>query len=154
LFKNGKPHGLCDVYGAFLQDELVNAVIVLKDRDSYYHFSSALVVKDYKYNESPPAKLHFFIMQDCFYNENKKVYNISFGGSNNLMRFKELFNPVEIERPPYYTYEINKKALSFSKILSPQVTTFIRNTFKAASKTLTKPAQTAMIIFELWLCLN
>ena len=87
--------------------------LIVKDAHSFYHYTSALRVDGYKANESPPAKLHFFIMQDCFYNEHKDYYNISFGGSDNLLRFKELYNPVEIERPPYYTYIIKKRLLKF-----------------------------------------
>lgn len=108
IFKNGHQHGLCDIYLASLNNTIVNALIIVKDGQSYYHLSSGIVVRGFKENESPPAKLHFFAMQDCFYNDHKAYYNISHGGSNNLRRFKELFNPVEVPKPPYYTYVINQ----------------------------------------------
>ncbi len=108
IFNNGNRHGLCDIYLASLNNEIVNALIIVKDAQSFYHLSSAIVVKGFKESESPPAKLHFFAMQDCFYNEQKSYYNISHGGSDNLKRFKELFNPVEVYKPAYYTYVINK----------------------------------------------
>ncbi|MGI8950698.1 MAG: hypothetical protein ACR2FN_03830 [Chitinophagaceae bacterium] len=134
IFKNAKKYNLCDIYAAYLNNEIVNAVIIVKDGVSFYHLTSALVVKGFKYNESPSAKLHFFIMQHCFYTENKKYYNISFGGSDNLIRFKELFNPIEIEKPPYYTYVINKKTVSFFQKFSPQQATFFRSVLKKLRK--------------------
>jgi len=134
IYKNGKKHSLCDLYGAYLNDELVNAVFIIKDALCFYHFTSAMLVKGYKDNESPPAKLHFFIMQDCFYNEQKEFYNISYGGTHNLVRFKELFNPVEIKKSPYYTYVINKKALSFFQKTTPEGIGRIRNVFRNINK--------------------
>lgn len=120
IYKSGKKHDLCDVYGAYLNDELVNAVFIIKDAQCFYHFTSAMLVKGYKYNESPPAKLHLFIMQDCFYNERKSYYNVSYGGTNNLIRFKELFNPVEVKKPPYYTYILEKRYFPFFKKILPK----------------------------------
>jgi hypothetical protein len=134
IYKNGKKYNLCDLYGVYLNGELVNAVFILKDASCFYHFTSAMLVKGYKDNESPPAKLHLFIMQDCFYNEQKKFYNISYGGTHNLIRFKELFNPVEIKKPPYYTYVINKKALSFFQKTTPEGIGKIRNVFRGINK--------------------
>lgn len=113
IYREGRKYNLCDFYAVYLNDVLVNVALIVKDAHSFYHYTSALTVKGYKPSESPPAKLHFFIMQDCFYHEHKEYYNISFGGSDNLLRFKELFNPVEIERPPYYTYIIKKSLLKF-----------------------------------------
>ena len=108
--------------------------LIVKDAKSFYHYTSALTIKGFHPNESPPAKLHFFIMQDCFYNEQKKFYNISFGGSDNLIRFKELFNPIEIERPPYYTFVIKKNTLHLFSNLSLKYTTDLRNFFKSIDK--------------------
>ena len=58
IYNNGKKYNLCDVYGAYLNNQLVNAVFVIKDAQCFYHFTSAMLVRGYKYNESPPAKLH------------------------------------------------------------------------------------------------
>lgn len=120
IYEKGKKHNLSDIYAAYLNDELVNAVLIVKDAQCYYHFTSAMVVKGYKYNESPPAKLHLFIMQDCFYNENKNYYNISFGGTSSLIRFKELFNPIEVKKPPYYTHILEETFFPFFKKILPK----------------------------------
>ncbi len=130
IYKEGKKYNLCDFYTVHLNGELVNVALIVKDAKSYYHYTSALVVKGFKASESPPAKLHFFIMQDCFYKENKDFYNISFGGSNNLIRFKELFNPVEIEKPPYYTFVNKKRFLKFLSKISLKQAASLRNLFK------------------------
>jgi hypothetical protein len=137
LFKNGKKYDLCDIYAAYLNGKIVNAVFIVKDAKSFYHLSSGMVIEGYNYNESPPAKLHYFLMQDCFYNERKEYYNISFGGSDNLIRFKELFNPVELEKPPYYTYIINRKKVNFFKKFNPEQTLKLRTFFKKMSKIIT-----------------
>jgi hypothetical protein len=131
IYKEGKKYNLCDFYAVYLNDQLVNAALIVKDAKSFYHYTSALVIKGFHPNESPPAKLHFFIMQDCFYHEQKEFYNISFGGSDNLIRFKELFNPVEIERPPYYTFVIKKKTLHVFSKFSLKYTTYLRNFIKS-----------------------
>lgn len=120
IYENGKKHNLADVYCVYLNDSLVNAVFVIKDAQCYYHFTSAMLVKGYHHNESPPAKLHLFIMQDCFYNEHKNFYNISAGGSKRLVQFKEYFNPVEVKKPPYYTRVLEKTYFSFLKKLLPK----------------------------------
>ena len=106
---------------------------------SFYHYTSALIIKGFHPNESPPAKLHFFIMQDCFYNAQKEFYNISFGGSDNLIRFKELFNPIEIERSPYYTFVIKKNTLHVFSKLSSKYTTYLRNFIKSIDKVFRRP---------------
>ena len=127
IYRKGKKHNLCDFYAVYLNDKLVNVALIMKDAQSFYHYTSALTVHGYKANESPPAKLHFFIMQDCFYNEHKDYYDISFGGSDNLIRFKELFNPVEIERPSYYTFIVKKRLLNFTtKFLAGNATALRR----------------------------
>jgi hypothetical protein len=130
IYKEGKKYNLCDFYTVYLNGELVNVVFIVKDAQSYYHYTSALIVKGFKPSESPPAKLHYFIMQDCFYKEHKAFYNISFGGSDNLIRFKELFNPVEIERPPYYTFVIRKNALKFLSKFSYKQAASLRSALK------------------------
>lgn len=134
IYKEGKKYNLCDWYTVYLNGELVNAVFIVKDGPSFYHYTSALKIKGYHPNESPPAKLHFYIMQDCFYNEHKAFYNISFGGSDNLIRFKELFNPVEIEKPPYYTFVVKKKTLNFLSKFSEKYTTSLRNLIKSMNQ--------------------
>ncbi len=130
MYLQGKKHNLCDIYVAYLNDKIVNAVFIVKDAESFYHLSSALVFDGFHVNESPPAKLHFFIMKDCFYNENKSVYNISYGGSENLIRFKELFNPTEVEKRPYHTFIIHPKRLSFFQKMSPKLIPSVRNVLK------------------------
>lgn len=138
MFRNGKKHHLCDIYTARLNEEIVNAVFIVKDAQSYYHLSSALLVNGFKENESPSAKLHYFILQDCFYTEEKEYYNISYGGSDNLVRFKNLFNPVTVIRPPYYTYVINRFSTSLLQIISPEKTTLLRNGLKRINHLITR----------------
>jgi len=129
IFRNGRKHQLCDIYIASQNGEIVNAIFIVKDSQSFYHLSSGLVVKGYKENESPPAKLHHFAMMDCFNKENKSYYNISYGGSNNLVRFKELFNPVKVPRSSYYTFVINTKAFRLFKKFTPESADTMRTVF-------------------------
>jgi hypothetical protein len=130
MFSSGREYGLCDVYVARLNDRIVNAVLVVKDAFSSYHLASAMEVVGFKDSESPAAKLHYFIIQDCFYSEQREFYNISYGGSGNLLRFKELFNPTLITKPSYYTYIVNRRMLSILKKISPENTTSLRSVVK------------------------
>lgn len=134
VYKEGRKYNLCDWYTAYLDNQLVNAVFIVKDSQSYYHFTSALRVTNYHPNESPPAKLHFFAMQDCFYNDNKAYYNISYGGGNSLVRFKELFNPMEVQKPPYYTYVIKKSMLKLFSGFTANYAARFRNLIKPVDK--------------------
>ncbi len=143
-YKNGKKYNLCDLYGVYLNNELINAVLIIKDARSFFHFTSAMLVKGYKQNESPPAKLHLFIMQDCFYNEHKSFYNISYGGTDNLVRFKEYFNPVEIKKPPYYTFIIRKRAISFFQKTTPDKVVQIRAAIKNIRQQLNSSKATSL----------
>jgi len=147
IYKEGRKYNLCDFYAVYLDGSLVNAVLIVKDWPSFYHYTSALVVKGYKANESPPAKLHFFIMQDRFYKENKEFYNISFGGSDNLIRFKELFNPIEIEKPPYYTFIIKKNLLNLLSVFSFKKATFLRRALKVIDNLFSQKPSVRTIIF-------
>lgn len=147
IYKNGKKYNLCDLYGVYLNKELVNTVFIIKDARCFYHFTSAMLVKGYKQNESPPAKLHLFIMRDCFYNEHKSFYNISYGGTYSLVRFKEYFNPVEIKKPPYYTFIFQKRALSFFQKASPEKVVQIRAAFKNIRKHITGLSQNIFFCF-------
>ena len=130
MYKVGQKHNLTDIYVAYLNKEIVNAIFILKDAQSFYHLSSAMILKGFHYNESPPAKLHFFLMKDCFYNEHKKYYNISYGGSENLIRFKELFNPTEIPKPPYYTFVIQQKKIHLFQKIGPEYVGSLRTFIK------------------------
>lgn len=130
MYLKGHPHNLCDIYAVYLHGKMVNAVLVVKDRLSSYHYISGLVVDGFKASESPPAKLHFHVMKDAFYNDGKQFYNMSYGGSSTLVRFKELFNPVEIKKSDYYTYVINKKTLKLFSKFSLEKADFIRRMFK------------------------
>lgn len=139
MFIKGNPHGLCDIYAAYLHEKMVNAVLVVKDKFSSYHYMSGLVIEGFKANESPPAKLHLFVMKDAFYNEHKQFYNMSYGGNDNLIRFKELFNPVAIRKSDYYTYVINKTTLKLFSMLSSKSAYLIRKTFRNFNNSFLNP---------------
>jgi hypothetical protein len=130
MFISGKRYNLCDIYTARLNSDIINAVLIVKDAMSYYHLASAMEIKGFKENESPAAKLHYFLMQDCFYSDQREFYNISYGGSDNLLRFKNLFNPVLVAKPRYYTFIVNRGLLNILKKISPESTTSIRSVVK------------------------
>lgn len=139
MFIKGNAYGLCDIYAAYLHGKMVNAVLVVKDGYSAYHYMSGLVIEGFKANESPPAKLHLFVMQDAFYNEHKQFYNMSYGGNDNLIRFKELFNPVAIRKSDYYTYVINKTMLKSFSMLSSNSAYVIRKIFRNFNNSFLNP---------------
>jgi len=130
MFISGRKYNLCDIYTARLNNEIINAILIVKDAFSSYHLASAMKVKGFKENESPAAKLHYFLMQDCFYSEKREFYNISYGGSDNLLRFKDLFNPTLVAKPRYHTFVVNRSLLGILKKISPESTTSMRSAVK------------------------
>jgi hypothetical protein len=88
----------------------VCAAFIVKDRSSFNYLSGGLMVKGFESKASPANKLHYKIVKDCFYEEDKEVYNISYSGPESpVYRFKSSFRPVEKIKPKYYTYLIRKK---------------------------------------------
>src|SRR4051794_39909803 len=114
IFFEGVKHQLCSVYTAKLDQQIICAVFIVKDGISYTNFSGALKLNGIRAKYSPANNLHYLIMRDCFYNEHKIKYNLSFStpGSGVYM-FKTSFRPVEEKKPSFYTYVINKRIADF-----------------------------------------
>lgn len=114
IFLEGKKHDLCDVYTARLKEKLVCAAYIIKDGNGYTYFSGALMLNEIKPKYSPANNLHYLIMKDCFYNDGKEKYNLSYSppGSGVYM-FKTSFRPVEVDKPSIYTFVINHRLSGF-----------------------------------------
>lgn len=116
----GAKHNLCSVYTASLDNKIVCAAFIVKDANTYTYFSGALVLNDIKAKFSPANNLHYLIMQDCFYKENKQRYNLSYSApGSGVHMFKTSFKPVEEIKPLFYTYIISSswanRILNFQK---------------------------------------
>jgi hypothetical protein len=110
IFMEGNKYGLCTVYTAKLNGRLVCAAFIVKDAVSSTYFSGALELQDIPAKYSPANNLHYLIMQDCFYKENRKVYNLSYSPKESgVYMFKTSFKPEEVCKPGFYTYVINRK---------------------------------------------
>jgi len=108
IFLNGIKHNLCAVYTASLEDEMICGAFIVKDGSTYTYFSGALVLGDIKPKYSPANNLHYLIMQDCFYKEDKLKYNLSYSApGSGVHMFKTSFKPVEETKPLFYTYVID-----------------------------------------------
>lgn len=104
ILECGREHDLCTLYMASINDEVVNAAIIVKDGSSYNYLSGGLIDGTYRPRNSPSTLLHHGVMKDCFFSENKKWYNISHTSpSHPVYIFKSSFNPELIEYPGYYT---------------------------------------------------
>lgn len=135
IYTNGKKHNLCTVYTASLNNKIVAAGFIVKDKNYYNYLSGGLVVEGYESKNSPSAKLHYLAMIDCFYKEQKKFYNISYSGEDSdVYKFKSSFNPEVEDMPDYYTFIANNwatkifRALSFKNVKN--VRKFIRSITK------------------------
>lgn len=130
IIEQGLKHGLCDVYCAHYQNKLVNAIIIMKDKNTNTHHSSALIQEGYNIKNAPAAYLHHMAIVDAN-NENKKYYNISFSDeSSPVFQFKILFNPKEVKFPSYYTITSSKALLEifliFTRKIAPMAKKLIR----------------------------
>lgn len=132
ILLKGAKHNLCSVYTASLNDKLICAAFIVKDANTYTYFSGALILNDIKAKYSPANNLHYLIMQDCFYKENKARYNLSYSApGSGVHMFKTSFKPVEEIKPLFYTYVINSnwanRILNFQKGSLRQVRNRLRN---------------------------
>ena len=119
IFFEGTKHGLCSIYTAHLNNEIICAAFIVKDGNSFTYLSGALMLNGIKAKFSPANNLHYLIIKDCFYKEQKDKYNLSYSSpASGVYMFKTSFKPVEEKRPEFYTYVVNKKFSDF--ILSLQ----------------------------------
>jgi len=110
IFSEGTKHDLCSVYAAYLNNEIICTAFIVKDGYSFTYLSGALTLKEIRPKYSPANNLHYLIMQDCFYKEEKVRYNLSYSSpESSVYMFKTSFKPVEEKRPEFYTYVIDKK---------------------------------------------
>lgn len=135
IYNNGKVHNLCTVYIASLQNKIVAAGFIVKDKNYYNYLSGGLIVEGYDSKNSPSAKLHYLAMQDCFYKEEKKYYNISYSGpDSDVYKFKSSFNPEVEDMPAYYTYIANKWVTSIFRALSLKNVKKVRKFIRSITK--------------------
>ena len=134
---NGIKHNLCSVYTAKLNDRLVCAAFIVKDKASFNYFSGALLLNGIRAKNSPGNKLQYLAMKDCFYGENKPHYNLSYSSPDSgVHMFKDSFHPLVNEKPLYYTYVINRSISEFLLNLQQnrlkQIKGFFRRIIKLA----------------------
>lgn len=109
ILQHGEKYNLAKLYIASKNNEIVNALFIVKDGYSFTYFSGALIEGDYRPRNSPATLLHHKVILDCLLNEKKQYYNISFTDpSHPVHTFKSSFNPVKINFPGYYTFVGNK----------------------------------------------
>ena len=127
LFK-GNKHDLCSVYTASLGNDMICAAFIVKDSNAYTYFSGALLLGDIKAKFSPANNLHYLIMQDCFYKDNKPKYNLSYSApGSGVHMFKTSFKPVEEIKPLFYTHVINNALASRILIMQKGSLRRVRN---------------------------
>lgn len=112
ILKNGADENLVELHIIEENGEIINAVMVLKDRDTAVNFSSGLISGNYRTRNSPGAFLHHEIIKKTLLNEGREHYNISYTTPDHpVYEFKTLFNPREINYSSFYTIT-NQKLLS------------------------------------------
>lgn len=135
IYNNGKVHNLCNVYTASLNNKIIAAGFIVKDKNYYNYLSGGLMVEGYDSKNSPSAKLHYLAMQDCFYKEEKKYYNISYSGpDSDVYKFKSSFNPEVEDMPEYFTFISNKWATSIFRALSLKNVKKVRKFIRSITK--------------------
>lgn len=104
IFEEGLNNDLCTVYTVHLENRLVCAAFIVKDRLSYNYMSGALDLGDLNPKYSPANNMHYLIMQDCFYKDNKQYYNLSYSSpESGVYVFKMSFRPQLIKKPSSYS---------------------------------------------------
>ncbi len=112
LIRFGRRHGCVRIYAAHRDNQLVQVILVIRDRTTAYYIVGALDVEalERKSSDSPSCFLHWLAMRD-FYRLGVKYYSLG-GGSAKwrqsvFYQFKRKFNPVEKVYPPPVTIVTN-----------------------------------------------
>lgn len=104
ILEAGSKVGLAELHIIEEHQKIVNAVLVLKDKNTFINFSGGLISGEYRPRNSPGAFLHHEIIKKALIHEQKKYYNISYTSPDHpVYEFKTLFNPTEMPFPKYYT---------------------------------------------------
>jgi hypothetical protein len=136
LFENNAGLKFARFYLCFYGEVLVNAILIVRDKNYSMNMSGALDEDQIQENVSPAVYLHYYAMQHEFYEEGTKEYDMLYSDGAVGM-FKRNFNPEHIidnrmitvvfEPLKYKLYEtfllkyastlktIGRKAISFIK---------------------------------------
>ncbi|MFM9951254.1 MAG: GNAT family N-acetyltransferase [Saprospiraceae bacterium] len=131
IIQNGALYNLCMIYLAKKNGIVVNAAIIVKDKNTFNYFSGGMIDGDYRPRNSPSTLLHHEIIQDCFIVENKQYYNISYTApSHPVYVFKSSFNPLPVEYPMYFTLSYFRFFVKIFYFFSVKITPKLKKIIK------------------------
>lgn len=102
LIRLGRPHHLVRLYVAYLRDDPVEGILIVRDRDTAYYLSGALSVDALQGETSPSCLLHWRAMRD-FFRLGVKYYHLG-TRSGVVFQFKRKFRPAERVNPSPVTW--------------------------------------------------
>jgi hypothetical protein len=109
LLRLAAPHRGARVYTAALNGKIVQALLIVRDRDTAHYVIGAMDVEALGEHASPGCLLHWQAMRD-FYGEGARFYNLGLWGSGGLQVFKSKFRPSERVYPAPLTLVLQPTA--------------------------------------------
>jgi lipid II:glycine glycyltransferase (peptidoglycan interpeptide bridge formation enzyme) len=99
LMRFAQPHQSARLYAAYLGQQPVEAILIVRDRMTSHYMSGALDIDALQGKESPSCLLHWRAMRD-FFHLGIKYYNLG-TRSGTVYQFKSQFRPLEkVGAPP------------------------------------------------------
>ena len=95
LFTNNGQLKFARFYLCFYKETLVNAILIVRDKNYSVNMSGALDEDQIQENVSPAVYLHYYAMQHEFYGEGTKEYDMLYSDGA-VGTFKKNFNPDHI----------------------------------------------------------
>lgn len=97
FFKNNDLLKFCSLYIARHDDgRIVNAILIVRDKNYSLNLSGALDVEAIKDNTPPSKYIHYYAMLNEFYNHGTQKYNLVYSDGP-VGEFKRLYNPEYVE---------------------------------------------------------
>ncbi|RYE22767.1 MAG: GNAT family N-acetyltransferase [Sphingobacteriales bacterium] len=96
LFRNNAQLKFARFYLCFFEDKLVNAILIVRDKERSMNMSGALDEEQIKDNVSPAVYLHYYAMQHEFFEEHTGTYDLLYSDGA-VGTFKKNFNPDHVE---------------------------------------------------------
>lgn len=131
LMELARAHDCIKLYTARLEGRLIQAILVVRDRDIGHYMAGALDVEALQGSPSPSCLLHWTAMQDLIATGGT-IYNLGLWGFGSLHVFKNKFHPTRVDFAPAATIPLNplfslwmkafpafQKASAFTRRLRP-----------------------------------
>jgi lipid II:glycine glycyltransferase (peptidoglycan interpeptide bridge formation enzyme) len=109
--------GFASIYACIRDGRVMNAIIVLRDKDTSLNMSGGLDVSAVYQRIATAQYLHYFAMQQEFYKWGTQQYDFVYSASGGVAEFKQSFNPEHTQQPAPVTVVFKKRQYKLYSLL-------------------------------------